>query len=156
MQEPRKDFGCKQARFASLFGLMGVLPLTVEGFGEDEPEAPATKYTKDKAFTILRNYLQLDTSQSEDQAAQNILVMIPDETSSGQIWEFGEMCFELAEQIPYNHPAQIRLTRLLERMGTSTKIHIIFKDEKVSRIFDKCRVGVLTRVIFYTAALLGC
>ncbi|TGJ83060.1 hypothetical protein E0Z10_g5705 [Xylaria hypoxylon] len=48
--------------------------------------------------------------------------MLPEDPSSTKTWEVGELCLELAEQIPYNHPSHVKLARLLEHIGPSVKL----------------------------------
>ncbi|KAI9860061.1 MAG: hypothetical protein M1813_006409 [Trichoglossum hirsutum] len=76
----------------------------------------------DKIFIILRDFLQPDAALSLESTAKSILDLLPEEAPlSTEVWSFGELCFELAEQIPYYHPSQIKFARLLEYLGRSTK-----------------------------------
>lgn len=77
----------------------------------------------DKASSILRDYLQPDTALTLDSAVQSSLDILPDKPAhSTDVWVFGEVCIELAEQIPYHHESQLKLAGLLERLGASTKV----------------------------------
>ena len=72
---------------------------------------------------ILRDFLQPDTAVLLETTANKILDLLPDKSpNSNDVWVFGEICIELAEQIPYHHPSQLKLAGLLELLGKSTKI----------------------------------
>lgn len=75
-----------------------------------------------KVFKILRVFLQPNTVVTQQSAANSILDLLPDKApESTEVWEFGELCIELAEQIPYHHPSQLKLVGLLHYLGMSTK-----------------------------------
>ena len=94
---------------------MSSLKLTTEDVGENA--------FVDKHFYLLQSYLQPDTSLTLDATSQKILDSIPEEkpSMSQEVWLFGELCIELAEQIPYHHPSQIRLADLLEKLAEWSK-----------------------------------
>jgi len=55
--------------------------------------------------------------------AKSILDLLPeDDLNSTKIWCFGELCIELAEQIPYHPPSQLKFAALLEHLGKSSKL----------------------------------
>jgi hypothetical protein len=86
--------------------------------------AGSSAYSDDKVFIILRDFLQPDSTLSVESATQSILDLLPENAPlSDEIWSFGEVCFELAEQIPYYHPSQLKFARLLEYIGRSTKVN---------------------------------
>lgn len=63
-----------------------------------------TDYSDTKVFLILQDYLQPDTEMSLDSTVQSILALLPDNASlSNEVNNLGEVCLELAEQIPYHH-----------------------------------------------------
>ena len=75
-----------------------------------------------KFFCILRDYLQPDTTLTLHSTALSVLELLPnDDPQSIEVAFFGETCVELAEQIPYHHPSQIKLAGLLESIGDSEK-----------------------------------
>ncbi|KAI9762428.1 MAG: hypothetical protein M4579_000404 [Chaenotheca gracillima] len=93
---------------------MSSLDLQLEGLGDCT--------ITDKTFAILRDFLQPDTALTLEGVAQSILDLLPEKAPhSTDVWLFGEVCIELAEQIPYGHPSQIKLTALLEHLGKFAK-----------------------------------
>ena len=73
-------------------------------------------------FHILRDFLQPSTAMTLESGGRLILALLPEEEPlSGAVWSFGEVCIEMAEQIPYYHPSQIKLVGLLEYLQWSTK-----------------------------------
>lgn len=96
-------------------------------FSHGTPAYKATgtsAFSIDKVFVILRDLLQPDTTLSLESAAESVLALLPEKAPlSTEIWSFGEVCFELSEQIPYHHPSQLKLARLLEYIGRSTKVN---------------------------------
>ena len=90
--------------------------------GHDEDPFPPDPY-EDKTFAILHDYLQPDTRLSLKSTANSILDLLPDnEPYSTTVYVFGGLCIELAEQIPYHHPSQLKLAELLRYIGMSTKL----------------------------------
>ena len=74
-------------------------------------------------FHLLRRFLQVEKAVTMESTAHSILALLPENGSrSTDVWIFGEICIELAEQIPYHHPSQLKLVRLLEDLGMSTKL----------------------------------
>ncbi|EFX01112.1 hypothetical protein CMQ_6054 [Grosmannia clavigera kw1407] len=56
------------------------------------------------------------------QVVTSILELIPTDASEyGEVCGFGQICVELAEQIPYYHPSQLKLVKLLQELGQSSK-----------------------------------
>jgi hypothetical protein len=81
-----------------------------------------TGYTEAKVASILRDFLQPDSKTTLQSAAQSLLVLIPSNASSNaEVRSFGDICVELAEQIPYDHPSQLKLVGLLQYLSTSPK-----------------------------------
>lgn len=84
--------------------------------------AGGTDYSAARVAAILRDFLQPDTDLSLQEAAKAILVLIPVNASGyAEVCSFGEICVELAEQIPYHHPSQVKLTQLLHFLSASPK-----------------------------------
>lgn len=85
--------------------------------------AGTTAYSDTKVFLILQDYLQPDTETTLEYAVQSILALLPDNASlSNEANDLGEVCLELAEQIPYHHPSQIKLARVVEELSLSAKL----------------------------------
>lgn len=102
------------ARIVSVFSSDRPLPRNVRAGGTD--------YTEAKVAAILRDFLQPDTKLSLHEAAGSLLALIPDNASEhAEVCSFGEICVELAEQIPYHHPSQLKLTQLLHYLSMSPK-----------------------------------
>jgi hypothetical protein len=121
-------------------------------FSHGTPAYKATgtsAFSIDKVFVILRDLLQPDTTLSLESAAESVLALLPENAPlSTEIWSFGEVCFELSEQIPYHHPSQLKLARFLEYIGRSTKVNDKMTS-KVRGISQVCN-PILTDV-FYRA-----
>lgn len=82
-----------------------------------------SEYSDHKAFLILGDFLQPDTTTSLGSALNSILDILPDRAPlSKEVWSFGVLCFEIAQQIPYSHPSQQKLARLLEGLKESEKV----------------------------------
>lgn len=80
-------------------------------------------YSDEKVFVILRDFLQPDTTLSLVSAMESITEILPEGApESTEVWSFGTICLDLAEQIPYHHPSHQKLARLLEYLGESTKL----------------------------------
>lgn len=104
---------------------MATLNLTMEDFDKvDAKKAAAEKTTFNvsRAFIIVRDFLQPESTIRLDAAADDIVAMLPDEVSSVDSFEFSAMCVELAEQIPYSHPSHIKLARLVFRLARCQKL----------------------------------
>lgn len=72
--------------------------------------------------TILRDYLQSDCKFSIDDIGDSIIALVPTKSeSSDEVYSFARLCVEIAEQIPYDHPAQTQLIRLLQYLSRSPK-----------------------------------
>lgn len=99
---------------------MAALNLVMEEFSDDPKKA---KDVDQQAFTILRDFLQPDSKTSLNSASTSVLAFLPDKDPDGSsVSLFGEVCIELAEQIPYSHPSQLKLVRLLQELSTSPKV----------------------------------
>ena len=84
-----------------------------------------------RLFSILYEYLQLKTTKTTtlQSTAASILTILPKkDPDSTEVWFFGELCIELAEQIPYYHPLQLKLIELLEYLKLSPQLCRIFED----------------------------
>lgn len=97
---------------------MAFLELTIEDFSKtSEPQA-----VDQQAFLVLRDFLQPDSETALNVASASILNMLPEEDPKElSILSLSELCIELAEQIPYSHPSQMKLVRLLQQVAQSPK-----------------------------------
>ena len=76
-----------------------------------------------QAFAILRDFLQPDSKTSLMSASASILALLSDSNPEGlPVWKLGELFIELAEQIPYSHPSQLKLSQVLQQMASSPKV----------------------------------
>lgn len=99
--------------------------------------AGGTDYSDARVAAILRDFLQPDTKLTVLEAAKAILVLIPANASEyAEVCSFGEICVELAEQIPYHHPSQLKLAQLLHFLSTSPKFMYKFTSKLVVSIRD--------------------
>lgn len=90
---------------------------------EDPPGDPVA----DKTFAFLRDYLQPDSTLTLEFTARSIEDLLPMKAPlSDEIWYFGELCIEVAEQIPYHHPSQFKLAGLLEYLANSPKLGQVY------------------------------
>jgi hypothetical protein len=84
--------------------------------------AGGTKFSEAKVAAVLRDFLQPDSKISLREAAGSIMNMVPDNAQeNAEVYSFGEICVELAEQIPYYHSSQFKLAQLLQYISTSPK-----------------------------------
>lgn len=75
-----------------------------------------------KIFQILQDFLQPSSRLTVEDAARSILALLPDKAPvSTEVWVFGETCLEIAEQVPYHHPSQIKFAALFRELGKSSK-----------------------------------
>lgn len=99
-----------------------------------ELEVP-TESLAHKTFHILHDFLQPDTASTLETTAQSILDLLPENAPYGhEVWIFGETCIEVAEQIPYHHPSQLKLAALLDYIGMSPKLGKIDGSATVSTL----------------------
>ncbi len=84
--------------------------------------AGGTDYSEARVATILRDFLQHNTKMSLKETATLLLVLIPSNASEhSEVCSFGGICVELAEQIPYHHPSQLKFVQLLGFLSMSPK-----------------------------------
>lgn len=76
-----------------------------------------------KLATTLSEYVQPQSKVSHHDAAQSILAQLPaDKPYSDEGFAFASLVIEIASQIPYKHPSQARLVRLLKYLTHSPKL----------------------------------
>ena len=91
---------------------------------------PPLSTLEGKLFPILRDFLQPDNTLTVDSTAVKVLALLPAaDPHSTDIWSFGRLCIELAEQIPYHHPSQLKLSALFESLSRSTQLGTIVTDK---------------------------
>jgi hypothetical protein len=86
-------------------------------------DAGPGRFGDKKALDILQRFFQNDLS--EEKAAQEIVSILPssrDMTRDGELERFGAFLSYTIQQIPYSHPAQARLVRLIERISKYPKL----------------------------------
>ncbi|KAK2760866.1 hypothetical protein FQN54_002106 [Arachnomyces sp. PD_36] len=82
-----------------------------------------SSYADYKVFLILKDFLQPDTNLPLHYVVDTIAGLFPRNAAlSTEVWSFGVVCLELAQQIPYQHPSQQKLVRLLEHLAKSEKV----------------------------------
>lgn len=86
-------------------------------------EDPPGDAIPDQTFALLRDFLQPDSTLTLEFTARSIENLLPGKAPlSTEVWDFGESCIEVAEQIPYHHPSQLKLAELLEYLANSPKL----------------------------------
>lgn len=87
------------------------------------------RYSDWNAFCVVKRYLEPDGDLTMNQAAKLLHKMLPNEmerkkakSTSSQADLFSCVFFEVAEQIPYHHPAQHRFVRLLKYLKVSDRL----------------------------------
>lgn len=92
----------------------------MEDYSTDQEKS---KDLDQRAFPILRDFLQPDSERSLNATSTSILTLLADEDPNGKpMLLLGELFIELAEQIPYSHPSQLKMARLLQQMSLSDKV----------------------------------
>ncbi len=100
---------------------MSALSLKIE-----DPDDPLAN----KTHRILQGFLQPSSRLTIKDTAHSLLALLPKNASdSTEIWNFGEICIEIAEQIPYYHASQIKLTALFEELAKSSKFGLLHSSE---------------------------
>ncbi|KAJ5105411.1 hypothetical protein NUU61_002758 [Penicillium alfredii] len=98
---------------------------TMPGFETQPQFAGTAEYSDTRLFAILDDFLQSNnnnTETSHDSAVRSILRLVPDGVPLLQeVSNVGQVILEIAEQIPYYHPAHVKLARVLEEPSISPK-----------------------------------
>nr|POF06892.1 hypothetical protein CFP56_31516 [Quercus suber] len=80
-----------------------------------QPVEPGDDPIADQMFDILRETLQPDPKVSVDKAVAQIVELIPiKKYHSSELTMFLMTCLEIAEQIPYDHPAMVKLVTIID------------------------------------------
>ncbi|KAH8650568.1 hypothetical protein BGZ60DRAFT_421368 [Tricladium varicosporioides] len=96
---------------------MATLELNIEVLSYPDSRLGEGSYLENdhQIFLILRDFLQPYSSILFDTAVQRVFTILTQ--SHANFRSFNSVCLELAEQIPYHHPSQLKLTRLVWLMG---------------------------------------
>lgn len=83
---------------------------------DEEPEPSSEAY-----YTILSDAIQPDTKTTTETTVDQIVKYIPKDGTSETL-NFLDLCFDVGEQIHYNHPSQSKLVTIMD---------LVLKDPKV-------------------------
>ncbi|KAH8694029.1 hypothetical protein BGW36DRAFT_361851 [Talaromyces proteolyticus] len=85
-----------------------------------DPSIPREYLLSDyKIFLILRDFLQPGSTIKPDDAVSSALEVFP--VGYSDLRSLNTVCLELAEQIPYDHPSQLKLASFLWLVGRRSK-----------------------------------
>jgi hypothetical protein len=108
------------------------LNLKLEGFDENEMPSGQT-YSDLHVLHILNDFLQPNSTNSLQETVQSILALLPvNAPLSNEVWSAGTVIIEIAAQIPYSHPLQLKLANLVEQLSNADRF-IDKPDEKVRK-----------------------
>jgi hypothetical protein len=92
-------------------------------------DAGPGRYSDKKTFDVYQRYLQPDGNLSIVQAATMIVKMLPGPTGNyhrgGELGMFAFFTCDVAQQIPYQHPSQLKLVRLIQYLGNAIKLNAV-------------------------------
>lgn len=109
----------------------------------EEPEIYSSQVKH--LFSILHDYLQPKTVTTLQYTAASIVAILPKrDIGSTEVWMFGELCIQLAEQIPYYHPLQLKLVALVDYLQLCPQLFEIFEDREVKKGKLNQALGTLT------------
>ncbi|KAL4919007.1 hypothetical protein BDW62DRAFT_200157 [Aspergillus aurantiobrunneus] len=113
------------------------LQLDLEQDDDDDPHEALGKYTRWKAYQVLKGYLEDDGCLSLNDAALQLYKMMPDRKPKPSD-ELQDLCIELAhvaKQILYSHPGPDKLVNLVRRLDLSDSFIPVRETEKDDREF---------------------
>lgn len=85
----------------------------------------ASTYSDEGVFTVLRDFLQPDTTLSVESVIELLTARLPENApESSEVYSMGTVFVDMAEQIPYHHPSHQKMARLLGYLGNSTKVNM--------------------------------
>lgn len=103
---------------------------------ETDPDLKETygNYSQFNAFRVLKTYLEpSDNELSATEAADQLFGMLP---TNSEVKEpgfsrtsLGDVILDVAQQIPYSHPSQVHLVRLLLWLRDSRNISLQYGDQ---------------------------
>lgn len=73
-------------------------------------------------FTHLSDFLQPNAEKSLWETVESISYILPDAPTSMEACITGDIILEIAEQIPWHHPSQLRLAQIAQVLTTSSKL----------------------------------
>lgn len=91
-----------------------------------------TKADDVAAFKSIKDFLTADSSASAGETASSILATLPgppSEEGSDEHWSVYNVFIDVAKQIPYDHPALVRLVRVIGELSRSPKTSITKQEE---------------------------
>ncbi|CAJ2504816.1 Uu.00g122100.m01.CDS01 [Anthostomella pinea] len=92
-------------------------------FSRSSKSTPAA-FSLRKVYEVIDSYLQPSSSSSVIDAAQSVAKLLPEPPvpeESEPLSDLWILCLEITFQIPYNHPSQIKLARLVVCLTESAK-----------------------------------
>lgn len=77
------------------------------------------------AFNSIKTFLEPGSTASAEATASSILAMLPASPppadGSDELWSLYNVLIGIAKQIPHDHPALVKLVRVVDRLGRSPK-----------------------------------
>lgn len=93
---------------------------------EDRDKTEVAGYSDWNAFRVLKRYLEPYGDLNMNQATKLLNDMLPSEQGKRHNPDrpdlFSYVFLEVAQQIPYHHPAQIRFVRLIKHLAASDRV----------------------------------
>ena len=87
----------------------------------------------DEIYYLIRDFVQPKSTLTLEATTRYLKDLLPHrDQDSDEVWSFGETCIEIAQQIPYQHPSQLKLVGLLEHLGKSLKFGLVDEGTEVS------------------------
>ncbi|KAJ5349540.1 hypothetical protein N7541_007267 [Penicillium brevicompactum] len=81
-----------------------------------------TDFRGTAVFRSLQDFLQPDTEQTLWETIETISTILPDAPLSTEAYVVGGIFLEIAEQIPWHHPSQMKLAQVVQALTTSSKL----------------------------------
>ena len=83
-----------------------------------------------RIFHILQDYLQPESSALLQGTVHAVFDVLPKgKPGSNEVWNFGQACLDIAEQMPYWHPSQLKLVGLVAELSYSTALGFTYDPE---------------------------
>ncbi|KAH8201702.1 hypothetical protein TruAng_004140 [Truncatella angustata] len=109
---------------------MELMRFFFEGVDVSREQVVKEAITQDPLFEVkvtklFRQYLRVEDPLSLERTAYSIVQLLPERKStshsSAELATFWDLCVTVAEQIPHDHPFQLKLARLLNYLQYSNK-----------------------------------
>lgn len=107
-----------------------------------------TDFRGTTVFKILREFVQPATEQTLWGTIHDIRAILPDAPLSTEACITGDIILEIADQIPWHHPSQLRLAQIAHLLTTSSKLSE--SSETVCELNQSLSFNALTRCIGHT------